>query len=181
MEILQSFRFCLEPTTGQSQCLTRYQGCARLVWNKALALQKGRLEAGSPLLSYEELARLLTRWRHSEDYGFLAQVPVHSLQWTLKFLDRAIRTAFDKSNPARLPPFKKKNRDEAGLRFTDPKPIKLDLSTKDTDGRCVLPKVFLPKISWVKFRKSWPIDGTIRNATVTWQARHWYISFQRAA
>ncbi|TFE67512.1 hypothetical protein A7Q09_08235 [Methylacidiphilum sp. Yel] len=95
------------------------------------------------MLSYEELARLLTQWRHSEDYGFLAQVPVHPLQWTLKFLDRAIRAAFDKSNPARLPPFKKKNRDEAGLRFADPKQIKLDLSTKDADGRRVLPKVFL--------------------------------------
>ncbi|CAB3391308.1 RNA-guided endonuclease InsQ/TnpB family protein [Kyrpidia spormannii] len=178
MKILKSFRFRLEPTTEQSQCLTRYRGCARLVWNKALALQKGRLEAGYPLLSYEELARLLTLWRHSEEYGFLANAPVHPLQWTLKFLDRAIRAAFDKSSPARFPTFKKKNRNEAGLRFPDPKQIKLDLSTKDAEGRCVLPKVFLPKIGWVKFRKSRTIDGTIRNATVTWQAGHWYISFQ---
>ncbi|MCL6576524.1 helix-turn-helix domain-containing protein, partial [Kyrpidia sp.] len=75
MKILKSFRFRLEPTTEQSQCFTRYRGCARLVWNKALALQKGRLEAGYPLLSYEELARLLTLWRHSEEYGFLANAP----------------------------------------------------------------------------------------------------------
>ncbi|MHB1683930.1 MAG: helix-turn-helix domain-containing protein [Bacilli bacterium] len=65
MKILKAFRFRLEPTDEQARKFSRYQGCMRFVWNKALALQKGRLEAGYPLLSYGELARLLTLWRRS--------------------------------------------------------------------------------------------------------------------
>ncbi|CAB3392224.1 helix-turn-helix domain-containing protein [Kyrpidia spormannii] len=80
MKILKPFHCRLEPTREQAQCLTRYRGCARFVWNKALILQKRRLKAGYPLLSYGELARLLTLWRHSEEYGFFASAPVHPLQ-----------------------------------------------------------------------------------------------------
>ncbi|HHY68146.1 MAG TPA: helix-turn-helix domain-containing protein, partial [Alicyclobacillus sp.] len=56
MKILKPFHCRLEPTREQAQCLTRYRGCARFVWNKALILQKRRLKAGYPLLSYGELA-----------------------------------------------------------------------------------------------------------------------------
>ncbi|WP_232796579.1 helix-turn-helix domain-containing protein [Kyrpidia spormannii] len=42
MKILRSFRFRLEPTTEQARSLTRYRGCARLIWNKALALKTAR-------------------------------------------------------------------------------------------------------------------------------------------
>ncbi|MCL4485593.1 MAG: hypothetical protein M1537_04535 [Nitrospirae bacterium] len=55
----------------------------RFVWNKALALQKGRVDAGIPLLSYGDLAKLLTLWRNSSEYGFLSRGPVHPQQWAL--------------------------------------------------------------------------------------------------
>ncbi|MCL6575700.1 MAG: helix-turn-helix domain-containing protein [Kyrpidia sp.] len=42
MKILRSFRFRLEPTTEQARSLTRYRGCARLIWNKTLALKTAR-------------------------------------------------------------------------------------------------------------------------------------------
>ena len=83
---------------------------------------------------------------------------------------QSITAAFDPSNPAQFPTFKKKNRDETGLRYPDAKQIKFDLMTKDKDGRNVFPKVFVPKIGWVKFRQSRTIDGTMKNATVTWHA-----------
>lgn len=124
MKIRKAFRFRLEPTEEQVRQLARYAGCMRFVWNKALALQKGRLEAGSPLLTYGELTRLLTLWRHSDEYGFLAIAPEHPLQWTLKFLIQSITAAFDPTNPARFPAFKKRNRNEAGLRYPDAKQIK---------------------------------------------------------
>ncbi|MCY0876508.1 MAG: transposase [Firmicutes bacterium] len=178
MKILKAFRYRLEPTEEQARQLSRYRGCMRFVWNKALALQKGRLEAGSPLLSYGDLAKLLTLWRHSEEYAFLSKAPEHPLQWTLKFLMQSIKVTFDPKHPARFPTFKKKNRDEAGMRYPDSKQIKFDLATQDQEGRKVLPKVFLPKIGWVKFRQSRAIDGDLRNATVTWHASHWYGSFQ---
>lgn len=88
--MLKAFRFRLEPADEQARKFSRYQGRMPFVWNKALALQKGRLDAGYPLLSYGELAKLLTLWRHSEEYGFLAVAPKHPLQRTLKFLMQSI-------------------------------------------------------------------------------------------
>ncbi|EQD75307.1 Transposase (probable), IS891/IS1136/IS1341 domain protein [mine drainage metagenome] len=90
MKTIQAFKFRLCPTPEQESLLSRHAGCARFVWNKALGLQKGRLDAGMPLLSYGDLAKLLTLWRASDEYGFLALGPVHPQQWALKFLDRAI-------------------------------------------------------------------------------------------
>ncbi|WP_244086688.1 helix-turn-helix domain-containing protein, partial [Aeromonas caviae] len=33
-------------------------------------------------------------------------------------------------------------------------------------------------LAWVKFRQSQPVEGKIKNATVSQAAGHWYISFQ---
>ena len=38
--------------------------------------------------------------------------------------------------------------------------------------------MFVPKVGRVKFRQSRDVDGTIKNATVTWRAGRWSISFQ---
>ncbi|MHB8370762.1 MAG: helix-turn-helix domain-containing protein [Leptospirales bacterium] len=90
MKTRQAFKFRLVPTPEQEILLSRHAGCVRFVWNKALDLQTRRLEAGIPLLSYWDLAKLLTLWRSSDEYGFLALGPVHPQQWALKFLDRAL-------------------------------------------------------------------------------------------
>ncbi len=42
----------------------------------------------------------------------------------------------------------------------------------------MLPKIFLPKIGWVKFRKSCIIGGEIRNVTVSRSGGHWYVAIQ---
>ena len=91
MKRMKAFKFRLVPTPEQESLLSRHAGCVRFVWNKALDLQTRRLEAGIPLLSCGDLAKLLTLWRSSEEYGFLANGPVHPQQQTLKNLDRALR------------------------------------------------------------------------------------------
>ncbi len=48
----------------------------------------------------------------------------------------------------------------------------------DNNGRKVLPKIFLPKIGWVKFRKSCIIGGEVRNVTVSRAGGHWFVSIQ---
>ena len=108
MKRIQAFKFRLVPTPEQERLLSRHAGCVRFVWNKALDLQTRRLEAGMPLLSYGDLAKLLTLWRSSKEYGFLSGGPVHPQQQTLKNLDRAIWEALDRTNPKRFPRFKRK-------------------------------------------------------------------------
>ena len=92
---------------------------------------------------------------------------VHSqpLQQTLKNLDRAIKDAFDKTNPKRFPVFKKKCVCSDSFRY--PQGFKLDGN-----------KVFLPKIGWFGFFKSRPVEGTLRNVTVSRKGKHWLVSIQ---
>ncbi|MHB1728969.1 MAG: RNA-guided endonuclease InsQ/TnpB family protein [Leptospirillum sp.] len=153
MKTIQAFKFRLVPTLDQEILLSRHAGCVRFVWNKALDLQTRRLEAGIPLLSYGDLAKLLTLWRSSEEYGFLALGPVHPQQQALKNLDRALWEALDRKNPKRFPRFKRKGEGDS-LRYPDPLQVKLDLATRDPEGRNLLPRIFLPKVGWVKVRVS---------------------------
>ena len=51
MKHLRAFKFRLVPTAQQEALLSRHAGGVRFVWNKALDLQKKRLDAGIPLLS----------------------------------------------------------------------------------------------------------------------------------
>ena len=167
----------LEPSAQEEIDLAKDAGCTRFVWNKALALQIGRLEGKIPLLQYGDLAKLLTLWRSSEEYGFLAEGPVHTQQWSLKFLQQAIFEGLDPKNPKEFPKFRKKGKHDT-LRFPDSKQIHFKHAVKDADGRNILPQIFLPKIGFVKMRKSREMEGTVKNATVTKKGKYWYASVQ---
>lgn len=177
MLIRKAVRYRLETTPEQEHLLARAAGCVRFVWNRALAIQKSYLEHGCGILSYVDIAKCLTTWRNGESFGFLSESPVHPQQWALKFLDRALKDAFDKSNPKRFPAFKKKGLHDS-IRYPDPEQIKIDLNAEDSDGRRLLPTIFLPRIGWVKFRKSCIIGGEIRNVTVSRAGGHWYVAIQ---
>ncbi len=105
------------------------------------------------------------------------RIPVHPQQWALRFLDRALKEAFDKSSPRRFPEFGKKGRHDS-LRYPDPEQTRIDLRPRDEDGRRVFPRIFLPRIGWVKFRRSCIIGGEIRNVTVSRSGGHWTAAIQ---
>lgn len=58
---------------------------------------------------------------------------------------------------------------EPGLRFPDPKQIKLDA----TEGR-----LQLPKLDWLRLRLSRTVKGEIRNVTLSREGQRWYASIQ---
>ena len=165
MQIRKAYKFRLKAKPGQIAMFRQQAGCCRFLWNRALALQKQRLDAGEKVLRYAELCKLLTGWKREEATAFLAEAPIHALQQTLKFLDRAIMEAFDKSNPQRFPVFKKKGRDADSFRHPDG--FKLDGA-----------RIYLPKIGWVRLHKSREIEGVPRNVTVSRRGEHWYVSIQ---
>ena len=138
-------------------------GCNRFVWNKALALQKERLRNKERLLSYNELAGLLLEWK--EEFPFLAETPSQTLQQTLKDLDKALKEAFDKTNPKQFPVFKKRGQGRDS--FWYPQGFQIKNS-----------RVFLPKLGWIGFRRSCHIKGTAKNIAVSREIDHWYVSIQ---
>ena len=87
--IIKAFKFRLDPNREAAATMARMAGCARFVWNKALALQKDRLDRKESLLSYVQVAKELTKWRHAEETTFLSEMHVHTQQQKLRDLDRA--------------------------------------------------------------------------------------------
>jgi len=166
MQRLQAFKFELRPSVLQKRQMRRFAGSCRFVYNKALALQKQRHEQGEKKLGYVGLCKRLTEWRNSAEMSWLAEAPVHPLQQALKDLERAYANFFAKR--ADFPRFKKKGQSD-GFRYPDPKQIKLDQANS---------RILLPKLGWLRDRKSRDVLGEVKNVTVGHSCGKWSVSIQ---
>jgi putative transposase len=166
MKRLQAFKFELQPNGEQQRQMRRFAGSCRVVFNKALTLQKERYEHGEKKLVYAGLCKLLTEWRNSAETTWLSDAPVHPLQQTLKDLERAYANFFAKRTE--FPRFKKKGRHDR-FRYPDPKQIKLDQANS---------RLFLPKLGWLRYRNSRDARGTLKNVTVSSNGGKWCVSIQ---
>lgn len=166
MQRLQAFKFELRPDGQQEGQMRRFAGACRFVFNKALALQKERYEQGEKKLGYAGLCKELTAWRNGSETPWLADAPVHPLQQTLKDLERAYANFFAKR--ADFPRFKKKGQSDS-FRYPDAKQIKLDQGNS---------RIFLPKLGWIRFRKSRDVLGALKNVTVSLSCGKWLMSIQ---
>ena len=162
----KAFRFRLRPNGHQASRMRAYSGSCRYVYNRALALQKNRLENGDRLIRYVELAKMLTGWRNDPDTAWLAETPCHPLQQCLKDLDRAFDNRFRKRSG--FPRFKRKGRRES-FRYPDPKQFRVEQGNS---------RVFLPKLGWMRYRNSRRMEGELKNITVYERCGNWYMSVQ---
>ena len=180
MKILCGFKYELYVDDALWSALSRSAGCRRFVFNKALALQNERKQAGKKLLTYNEMAAELVLWKKADETAFLKEAMSQALQQVLRDLDRAIKDSFrPKGDPARKewPKFKAKDVGD-GFRIPQFKATDID----DANGR-----VKLPKIGWVRYRKTRPIafrntdgtltKGTVRQIHVNKDCGHWYVVF----
>ena len=167
MIIRKAYKFRMKPDQEQLTKLQSFAGHCRFVWNKVLALNLKRLEAKQSLIWYHEADFWTKRWKQSDEYHFLKEVPAHCIQQKLKDLNKAFKDGFDKKQPLkRIPRFKRKG---AGDSFRFPEPKHIQVKHK---------KIKLPKLGWIKFYQSRAIDGNIKNTTITQSAGHWYVSIQ---
>lgn len=123
MIVRKAYKFRLKTNQTIARKLAQFAGSSRLVWNKALAFQKERLNAKQSCLSYAGLTKELTQWKREEDLFFLKQVHSQALQQSLKNLSQALKEAFDKTNPKQFPKFKKKGQKDS---FRYPQGFKVD-------------------------------------------------------
>lgn len=168
MKKLQGYKFCLDPKCQHLEPLNQSLGCNRFVWNKLLAINLHRLQNKQAIIWYNEMSWFITFWKSSEEYDFLNRAPSQSLQQTAKALDRAFRDAFDKNQPKKhIPKFKRLGKNEAGIKY--PQGFTLDANNQ---------VIKLPKLKWLKYRKSRDIEGTLRNVTISRQAQFYTVSLQ---
>jgi putative transposase len=148
--------------------MRQFAGACRFVYNKALALQQENHKAGEKFIGYVPMAKRLTEWRNGADTPWLKDGPVHTQQCALKAIERAYVNFFEKR--ADFPRFKRKGMGD-GFTYPDKKQIKLDRE----NGR-----VFLPKLGYMRLRKSRDVVGEVRSATVSLRAGKWYVSILAA-
>ena len=164
MERLQAFKFELVPTGEQVRKMRQFAGACRFVYNKALAFQKENHAAAQKFVGYIGMAKHLTQWRNSADTPWLKDGPVHTQQHALKHLEVAFKNFF--AGRASFPQFKRKGLGDSFL-FPDRNQITLDSS----NGR-----IKVPKLGWIRYRKSRDVPGEVRSATVSLRAGRWYVS-----
>jgi putative transposase len=163
MEIRKAFKFELIPNGAQIRKMNQFCGCARFMFNKALSWQNTQYQADNDFkFSYAKIANLLPDWK--KELPWLKDCHSQVLQQSLKDLEVAFRNFFAKRSD--FPKFKKK-RLKDNFRF--PQGFKLDGGNS---------RIYLPKIGWLRYRKSRQVSGSLKNVTVSQKCGKWYISVQ---
>jgi putative transposase len=162
MIVRKAYKYRLKENLEVLKLSAQAAGCCRLVWNRALNLQKSRLDKGLKVLTYAEACKELSSWKQDPELFFLNDVPSQSLQQVLKDLNRAIREAFLKKKG--FPHFKKKFKNDS---FRYPQGCQIEGN-----------RIFLPKMGWVSFFHSVNPKGEIKNVTISKKGKHCYASVQ---
>jgi hypothetical protein len=104
--MLAATKLRLYPTAEQARSLEVQFGCARFVWNRALAMKKAAWDERGQSLSCYTIKGMLPEWKAGE-YPWLKDADSQALQEVFRHLDRAFGNFFEKR--ARYPRFKKKH------------------------------------------------------------------------
>ncbi|HEY6788623.1 MAG TPA: transposase, partial [Trebonia sp.] len=140
MQLRYSYR--LYPDASQREALARAFGCARVVFNDALAARRAAHEAGEPHIPDAVLSARLTASKQTPERAWLGEVSSVVLQNALADLNTAYRNYFDsftgrrKGRKVGPPRFRSRKDSRQSLRFTRNGPFRvLD------NGRLRLPKI----------------------------------------
>jgi putative transposase len=111
----KAFKYRFYPTPEQESLLRRTMGCARLVYNRALAIRTEAWYGEKKRVGYSDTSAMLTQWKKQEDLQFLNSVSCVPLQQGLRHLQKAFSNFFE--GRAKYPTFKKK-RNGGSAEFT---------------------------------------------------------------
>jgi putative transposase len=163
MLLRKAYRFRIYPDAAQEKLFRRTIGCCRLVYNLCLDQKILERERSKPrkLAAYDQMKQLTGL---KEEFEFLYEVPNHPLQQAIHDLHKAFANFFE--GRAGFPTFRKKGQNDS-FRYPDAKQIKFG------DGR-----IFLPKAGWTPMVVHRPIEGKVKNVTVSAVAGEWFVSVQ---
>ncbi len=105
--MLKAFKYRFYPTPEQETLLRRTMGCARLVYNRALAARTEGWYERRERIGYADTSAMLTLWKKQEDLQFLNEVSCVPLQQGLRHLQKAFANFW--AGQAKYPNFKKKH------------------------------------------------------------------------
>lgn len=163
--MLTGRRYLLALTDEQTVYAETVGAICRAVWNTALEQRREYRRRGA-FITYVDQAQQMADAKRDTACAWLTEAPAHTLQQTLRDLDRACRT-----HGTFKVRWRSKARTAPTFRFPDPKQVSVRRLTRRWG------EVRLPKFGPVRFRWTRSIGGQIRNATVNRDGGRWYISF----
>ncbi|TVZ02490.1 transposase [Trebonia kvetii] len=172
MQLRYSYRANLTPA-GRSAA-GRAFGCARVVWNDALAHRTAAHEAGEKYPTDAEMSARLTKSKETPDRAWLNEVSSVVLQQSLADLNKSYR-AFSSSLSG-----KRKGRKAGAPRFKSRKDSRQSLRFTANSRFKILPngRLRLPKIGDVEVRWSRPLPAAPTSVTLTRDAAgRYFVSF----
>lgn len=161
--MLTGRRYLLALTPEQATYAQKVGDTCRSVWNIALEQRRIYRQRGA-WINYIEQATQMAEAK--AEFPWLAEVPSHTLQQTLRDLDKACR----KHGTFKVH-WRSKSRTAPSFRFPDPKHLAVQRLNRRWG------QLRLPKFGQVRLRWTRPVGGTIRNATVLQDGGRWYVSF----
>jgi putative transposase len=166
MLLQKGYKFRLDPTSGQRGLFAQFAGAARFLYNRGLEQRKSVYEKEKRSIRYFEQNDELVTLKGEEKTLWLKDIHSQVLQQALKNLDTAFQHFFRNLKEGKKPGFPKFKCKGVRDSFRYPQGVKIDGEN-----------VYLPKIGWVKYRKSRDILGEIKQTTVIREGDHWYVSF----
>jgi putative transposase len=151
--MLKAYKYRIYPNVSQRQALAHHFGCARWVYNWALAKTKDHYDATKKQLSRRDLQDSLVALKHTEEHAWLKDVNSQSLLGSLLHLHKAYKNFFKKR--AKYPRFKKKHNRQT---FECPQHVTLDIENRFLN---------LPKIKSIKIKQHRTFEGKIKTVTLT--------------
>ena len=166
MILRKNFTYLLIPKKTQENTCAQFAGARRWIFNWGLDQRKESWEKTKTRITLYNQNNELVALKKREDLPWIKSIHSQVLQQGLHDLDRSFVnfwTGLKKKTKTGYPRFKCK-----GVRdsFRYPQGVKVKGN-----------EVWLPKIGWVKFRKSREIEGKIKQTTVFKKVDKWYVSF----
>ena len=148
--MLNTTKIRIYPTEQQAQSLAVQFGCARWVWNNALANTQEVYRSTGKGLNYFAMTNRLPKLK--QEFVWLKDAYSQVLQSSLQNLSRAFENFFEKRGG--YPRFKSKHEKRQSIQY--PQNVKIKGS-----------KIYLPKIGWVKCVIHREIVGRMKTVTVS--------------
>jgi len=155
------YSYRLYPTPGQRSTLARAFGCARVVFNDALAAREAAYKAGEPYIPDAALSKRLTVSKRTPERAWLAEVSSVVLQQALADLNEAYRNFLDSVSGKRKGPkiakprFRSRKDSRQSIRFMS------NAFRVLGNGRLRLPKIGDIEVRWSRGLPAVPSSVTV--------------------
>jgi len=151
VNIKRAYKYRIYPNSQHQDKLSQQFGGCRFVYNYFLRKRIDTYAETGKGLTYYDTALQLTELKKQPDYNWLKDMDSQAAQQALRDLDTAYSNFFSKR--AKFPNFKKKH-DKQSCRF--PQRFKIEGN-----------KLYIPKVGWIKIVLHRPIEGKMKNLTIS--------------